>query len=360
MQKFIILLLSVYSLIYSVEVADINGTKIDRQSIIYLSYVKKPQRAYVNQIFKIKIKAIVATTKFDKIVTNFSGNNSYTILNPNNSWKWYNDNIYFNTYYIKSKTENVLFPRIIVSLLEGSNAIAKSSLQPINPEIIKLKNTSIFSGVIADNIKIIKTRTTKFNKNSNIFIMEIQGKNANLRDFRLRNVIKDGIDSYDINLPNIKIFYFAIISNKRKILNFSYFNTNTNSFEKYSIPIEIDNEDTSTQLGLNPKESKLETYKNIVLIAIAFFSLIVFIFRRKIVYIIIFSVIVVYLLLFYNPFDSIILKKNTKIRILPTYNSTIFYITDRKIVAEKLDSIKMYIKVLLPNGKIGWIKKENN
>ncbi len=328
-----------------------------KENVIYLSYVKKPERVYVNQIFKIKIKAVIAVSDFDKIVTTFQNSLNSKVINPENSWKWFNDNIYFNEYYLKVTSANAVLPTISVSVLKGIKNIVTKSLKPFKPEIIQLKKSDIFSNVIARDLKVTKFKTTKFDKKSNILVMEIEAKEANIRDFKVSNTIKDGIDSYNINLPYSKIFYFAIIPNSQKEFRFSYFNIKKNRFENFTIPLEVSTEDTSTQLGLNPKASKISMYKNIALVAVAFLSLVIFFFRRKIVYIFIFVFIMIYLFMFYNPFDSIILSKNTKIRILPTYNSTIFYVTDRKIVAEKLNSTKEYIKVLLPNGKIGWVRK---
>ena len=339
---------------------DINTTAKSseiKENVVYLSYVKKPQRVYVNQIFKIKIKAIIAVSDFDKIITTFQNGKDFKVLNPKNSWKWFNDNIYFNEYYLKLTSANAVMPTINVSVSKGIKKIVTKSLKPFKLEIIQLKNGGIFSNVIASYLKVVKFKTTKFDKKSNILVMEIEAKDANIRDFKVSDTIKDGIDSYTINLPYSKIFYFAILPNTQKEFRFSYFNIKKNRFENFTIPLEVSTEDTSTQLGLNPKASKISMYKNIALVAIAFLSLVIFFFRRKIVYIFIFVFIVIYLFIFYNPFDSIILPKNTKIRILPTYNSTIFYVTDRKIVAEKLNSTKRYIKVLLPNGKIGWVKK---
>ena len=337
---------------------DVNTTKPEiKESVIYLTYEKKPDRVYVNQIFKVKIKAIIATSDFDKIVTNFQNGIDVKVINPKNSWKWFNDNIYFNEYYLKAISSNAILPKIEVSILKGAKNVAVKSLQPFKPEIIQLKKSDIFSGVIAKDLKILKSKTTKFDKKSNILVMQIEAQDANLRDFKVSNVIKEGIDSYSINLPYSKIFYFAILPKSQKEFKFSYFNILKNRFESFTILLEVSSEDTSTQLELNPKASKISMYKNIALVTLAFLSLIIFFFRRKMVYIFIFVLIMVYLFIFYNPFDGVILPKNTKIRILPTYNSTIFYITDRKIVAEKLNSTDKYIKVLLPNGKIGWVEK---
>lgn len=331
-----------------------------KENIIFLSYEKKPQRVYVNQIFKIKIKAVIATNDFDNIVTSFQDGTYTKVLNPKNSWKWFNDNIYFIEYYLKVTSPTAKLPGINISVYKSSKLLVSKTLKPFTPEVIKLKQNETFSGVIAKNLRVIKSKTTKFDKKTNILVMEIEALQGNLRDFNVQSTIKNGIDSFKESLPYSKIFYFAILPNTQKEFQFSYFNTDKNKFESFIIPLEVVSEDTSTQLELNPKESKISMYKNIILTGIAFLSLIIFFFRRKMVYIIIFLGIAIYLFIFYNPFDSIIVPKNTKIRILPTYNSTIFYITDRKIVAEKLNTTKEYIKILLPNGKIGWIKKGVN
>ncbi len=358
MRKIILLFILVcFSLI--ADENNVNVTQDLQQNLVYARYEQKPQRVYVNQIFQVKIKLIVAIKNFDKIITSFSDAKSCQVLNPDNSWKWYNDNIYYNTFYYKALSKDAIFPTVNISVSQNDKIISSFAITPIKSKIIKLQNNPLFSKVVAKELKIIKSKTTKFNDKSNIIVLEIDGSYANLRDFNMSNVVKNGIDSYNINLPEIKIFYFAIIPQDMKTFDFTYFNTTTNSFDKLSIPIELNNENISTQLELNPKNSKLSLYKNVILAVVAFVFFIIFLFRKKIIYIIVTIIIIVYLFIFYNPFDNIVLNKNTKIRILPTYNSTIFYITDRKIVAEKLNSVKDYIKVQLPNGKIGWIKKEN-
>ncbi len=356
--KIFIIFLTVSLSLWSENIANQNDFNKTKENLLYLSYEKKPERIYVNQIFKVKLKAIVATTNFNKIITNFNGYRSLTILNRNNSWKWYNDNIYYNTFYFKALSANTKFPKILISLSNNGKIIASQSLNEINPEIIKLKQNKDFSGVIAENLEVVKSKATQFNQNSNILVLEITGKNANLRDFHIANVIKDGIDSFDINLPKSKIYYFAIIPKNENTFKFSYFNTIQNRYMDFSIPITVVEDAVSTQLELNPKESKMYIYENIFLLAIAFLFLILFYFKRKKRYIFVFLCVVGYLIVFYNPFDDIILPKGTKITILPIYNSIVFDVTNRKIVAEKLDSISKYIKILLPNGKIGWVRKD--
>ena len=55
----------------------------------------------------------------------------------------------------------------------------------------------------------------------------------------------------------------------------------------------------------------------------------------------------------------ITISKDTRLRIVPTEKSTIFYTTDRVLQVERLGTRDNYIKVLLPTGEIGWIKDEN-
>ncbi|NPA73525.1 MAG: hypothetical protein GXO12_02325 [Epsilonproteobacteria bacterium] len=354
MRKVVFLLLIFFTHLLAID--DGSATQNIRQNLIYATYANKPERVYVKQIFKVEVKLIVAIKRFDKISTKFIRGYKVDVLNPKSPWQKRGDSVYFNTFYYKVNSEKSRFPKIYIKILKKGRVLSAYTLGPIDTKIVKLQKSNLFSGVIAQNLKVEKAKTTKYDDKSNILVMEITGKLANLKDFNLSGVIKNHIDSYSVNLPDMKIFYFAILPKKRKFFEFTYFDTTQNSFKKFSIPVKVKSEDTSTQLELNPKDSKLTLYKNIALAVAAFISLVLFIIRKKIVYLLIIIASVAYLLLFYNPFDTIIISKDTKIRILPTYNSTVFYITDHQMSVEKLNEIDGYIKVKLPNGKIGWIK----
>ncbi len=53
------------------------------------------------------------------------------------------------------------------------------------------------------------------------------------------------------------------------------------------------------------------------------------------------------------------LKAQSKIQILPTLNSTYFYSGEQIQEVEVLDKREHYRKILLNNGKIGWVKNED-
>ncbi len=339
-------------------VEDINATQNIKQNLIYATYEEQPKKVYVGQIFSIKVKLIIATKDFDKIKTKFINGTRYDTIETNSSWEEQNS-IFYKTFYYKALSKDAKFPSLVISIVKNKKVLASYSLPPISTKVVELQKDMIFSGVIAKSLKVIKSKTTKFDDKSNIFVMEIKGDMANLKDFNITDVIKNGIDSYEMRLPDVKIYYFAIIPKTQKFFNFTYFNSTSNSFKKISIPIKLQKENISTQLELNPKESKLSLYKNIALIVVAIIFFIIYVFRRKSVYLVLVLIILIYLFLFYNPFDKITLTKGEKITILPTYNSTVFYVVENSLVAQKLNEIDGYIKVQLPNGKIGWIKKEH-
>lgn len=218
-------------------------------------------------------------------------------------------------------------------------------------------NTS--QSVIASSLKVNKYKTTQFNDKNHIIVIEMEAKDSNLGDFKLNWVQKDGIDSFQDNLPFFKIFYYAIIPNYQKNFVFSYFNSEKNDFEKISLPIVVDADEVSTQIGLNPKESSLQAYKNGFYAFIILSFVVLFIRRRKFIYILL--IVALLLLIFYDktPINDIKIEPNTKVKILPTENSTIFHTIDRPMYAERLAVKKEYIKILLPNGKIGWIKEKS-
>src|SRR5574344_2075275 len=56
---------------------------------LYLSYEKTPNSVYKNQKFEIKVKALITTSDFTNLTTNFVNQSNITVLNPNSSWKKY-------------------------------------------------------------------------------------------------------------------------------------------------------------------------------------------------------------------------------------------------------------------------------
>lgn len=367
MIRLLVLLLSFVSLSFSFSLFDSNETNETNSSTIsvkeksiFLSYEKVPAKIYVGEVFEIKIKAIIANADFEEITSNFINQENIDIINPDAKWQWFSDNIFYNTYYIKVNDITSKLPNIKLNIHLDNSIIDSASLEAAQPNIIKLNGTSEFSNVIAKSLKIKKYKTSQFDDKSLIIVLEIEAEQSNLSNFSLKDVIRDGIDSSIDNLPFYKIFYYAIIPNYQKKFEFTYFNSVSNKFEKFSLPIVIADDTISTQIDLNPAQSSLQVYKDIAYAVITLILILLFIRRRKATYIV-FLVLVIALFLYdKNPLNSIKIEKNTHIKILPTQKSTVFYKTNRTLYAQVLDKKNKYTKILLPNGKIGWIDDSKN
>jgi hypothetical protein len=326
---------------------------------IFITYEEKPKNIYVNEVYPVKVKIVAAVEQILDIKTYFLDGNGTQILNPTNQWQKINDNTLINTYYYKTENENAKIPDIQVNIQVDEFSQESEQIKGFSPHIIKLEGDEHYCGVLAKSFEIKKHKSNRFDNESNIVILEINAHMSNLEDFTLPWVIRDGIDFVSYTHPDCKIYYFAIVPNHLKNFEFKYFDLTSNRFVRKRFPIILENDDVSTQIELNPKESSYNFYKNMIIaiIAVAFFIL--FLIRKKYLYLILFFGLIVYVLYQFAPLKTLTLKKGTKVSILPTKNSTIFFISKSRCNAQMLNKIDGYVKILLPNNKIGWIKDED-
>ena len=363
MKKLLVLLFCFTSVIFAQSVYESNESFETNSSTIsqpkaqsiFLSYEETPSKVYVGELFAIKVKAIIANDDFEEITSSFQNSQNLEIINPDAKWQWFSDNIFYNTFYMKANDVTAKLPTMGLNIYQDSYKIDSEKLEAAVPSIIKLNGTKYFSGVIAKSLKIKKNKTTQFDDKNFIVVLEIEAEQANLNDFSLKWVTRDGIDSTHDNLPYFKIFYYAIVPDFTKEFIFTYFNSSTNKFEKLTIPIVVTDDKISTQVDLNPAQSSLQIYKDGAYGILALILIILIIRRRKIAYIIFLIILISFFIYDKNPLNSVKIESGSKIKILPTEKSTIFYVTNRTLYAQKLDSKDNYIKILLPNGKIGWI-----
>ena len=347
---------------------DSNTTVLDDKNIsepieakqnIFLSYEKPPSNIVVNQQFSIKVKAIVTTQNFDKIKNKIVDQENFKVLNLDENWTKKDDYIYYKTFYLRAKENNVTFPQIFLELYKNDQLIASQKFPDVKLNIINLHTGKYFSNIVANSLDIVKIKTTKFDENSLLVVLEIVAKNANLKDFKLSWVIRDGIDSFVDKFPMSKIYYYAIVPKYTNKFVFTYFNIKQNRLIKKSINLIINDEEISTQSDLNPQESSFNLFKNITYGSLAVILLLIFFKRRRVVYLLFFIILIVLFFSNINPLRNIFISKNSKIYILPIKNSTIFYITPNKMKVQKLNKRENYIKIILPNKKIGWVKDNN-
>ena len=222
-------------------------------------------------------------------------------------------------------------------------------------KIINIKNLpkiNNFSGILATNFQIINPISSKYDTNKTILSFTIKCKNCNLNDFNLSNE-----ENLKIISNNEATFYIILPRNQKKLI-FYYFNTLKNKFEKEEIPIILKEDTISTQTDINPNENKFFTPLNISILILIALSLIIFLIYQKVWILILPIMLSILLLIQFLPKGEILLKKGTKVQILPTKNSTIFYIIPKNTKAKILNKRGNYIKVKIDN-KIGWVNENN-
>ncbi|RXJ84468.1 hypothetical protein [Arcobacter cloacae] len=328
---------------------------------LYLSYKKIPTNVYKNQKFELTVKALITTTNFDNLTTSFSNYSNISILNPNSQWKKISYDVYENTFYFKVKSNNFRLPDIEVKLLNGNNIIDTSQLSTIPIRYSDIgKGDERYSNVIADKILLKAYKTKQYNNNEALTIIDIDGINSNLEDFKLKNIEEQGVSAIKESDATQNLVYYFVTPIYQKNLIFTYYNSATKSFKDVKVPLILQNELVSTQTDLNPNDSTFEKYKKIATLVLFGILFLLTLWKRK--KILIFLTIISFIIaLFYNlPNAKGVVKKDSFVYILPTKNSTIFFKIENEQKVEILEKKNGFIKILgLENGFIGWIKEES-
>ncbi len=325
---------------------------------IFLSYIDKPEKIYLSQHATVKVKAIVTHENINAIQSIFLNQKNITILNENSPWKKISGNSYENSYILKAFSTSATLPDIKITATLEHGKTQSETLNSYQPTIVALREDKEFCLVLSRDLTLQSHHEKKYDEKSNIVVMEINASYANLEDFHIPYAIRDGIDEIKYSGNDQTIYYFAIIPNDIKVFKFKYFDLVSNKYNIVSFPIVLQDSSVSTQTDLNPEESRFALYKAIALIVLAFIVFLFYLKSRKLYLLILALSIGVFVFYIRMPISKITLQKDVKLRILPTNNSTVFYKTEDAIQADILLEKDGYIKVLLPNKKIGWIDED--
>ncbi|MDR3178199.1 MAG: hypothetical protein LBT96_04365 [Campylobacteraceae bacterium] len=328
---------------------------------IFLSYEKTPSSIYIGEVFPITIKAIITRDNFDKIVTYTTNDTDFRVLNPKNEWTHDLNNQYFtNTFYLQALKTSPKLPNFSVELVDSEGIfLDNDELEGALIETIPLGENAKFSGVVAQSFTVKNEMTNKFDDKSLVISLEIEATYSNLRDFKLKNYANGSINVFKNDIVLQYIEYDIIVPNYTQSLEFTYFNTKNRDFQTINVPLHVKSDDVSTHIDLNPKESKFKLYKDIFCGVIFVFLMTVFAFKRYKLAFALAVLVGIYLFYTNNPFNKIKLRSDSAIRVLPTEKSSVFHVTEGELEVEKLSSKNGYIKILLPSGRIGWVKEEN-
>ncbi len=334
---------------------DEEDTPLVRAQTIFLSFIDKPDKIYLSQHVIVKIKAIVTDGGSSELKTTFLNAKNSKVLNKFSPWKKTSNSSYENSYIIKLFSTDGKIPDFKITAVSENGRTHSEILPAFKPKIIALREDKEFSLVLSQDFTLHSHNEKKYDEKSNIVVLEINATVANLEDFHIPYAIREGIDEIKQNGLNQSIYYFAIIPNDIKVFKFKYFDLISNKYNIVSFPIILQDTTVSTQTNLNPKKSKLALYKALALIFLAFIIFLFYLKYKKPIILILAFIVLAFVVYLQIPMSKITLEKDIKLRILPTKNSTIFYITDTTMQADMLLKKDGYIKVLLPNKKIGWI-----
>ncbi len=329
---------------------------------IYLSYEKYPNRVFTGQKFDIQLSSIILKdpTSYDKIITTFTTEESIDILTTDVVWEEIKSNRYTTTISYKVYDKEFILPRITLALIKNGQIIDYISVESPKIEYEKIAiNQKLFSNIIAKNLQVHTVKTKQYTNNILHTTLHIEGINSNLEDIHFNSYEDQGINSLTQNYPNQSLYYYVMIPSHTKQINFTYYNTLQKEFITIQIPIILDEELVSTQTELNPYNSSILIYKQVFSGVFLALFIIMYIITRHNRYLILMTIMIIILAYLFIPNKKILLNENTKVYILPTSNSTVYNILDRKHIVEQINEKDKFIKVLFENENIGWIKESD-
>lgn len=331
-----------------------------KPKLVYLSYLNVPTKALKNQIIVVDIEAIIAMDEFLAISSQFSNGKNIKVLNENSPWDKVDANRIRNRYYLKVMDLTAKIPDFTLAVKDTNYLVETDTLVGKFLKVESIVSTSDnFSNIIANELSIKRHKVNRYNNDTNIIVIEMDSQLGNLEDISIANSLKQGIESIAYALPTTKAFYYAVIPNNLDEFSFSFFDTKNAKFKKINLHIEIDDDKVSTQSDLAPTESSNDLYKGIAALVIAFIFSYLFVTKKRFSYLLIVIVSVGLTLYFILPKEELSLRENTNVYLLPTRNSTIFFVTKGSMKGYKLKSEGDYIKIMLENEKIGWIRRDD-
>ena len=379
MKKLLVVFLFLISFLYSNELTTTEssafGTPVGKKVVnetkryvgaknLYLSYINYPKHIYKNQRFEVEVKALITRKNYDYIQTRFLNSKNMTPLNPKQRWsKSSSANVYTNKFYFKAYESKFSMPTIEVRLYKGKTLIEARRISGLDVTFSEIaKSDERFTNVIAKDLQILVTKTKQYTNKQALTILDIEANKSNLEDFYIQGIEDQGITLIEDNYPKQHIIYYLVIPIHKKSIVFNYYNTNDNRFKKIVVPITFEEELVSTQTDLNPSNSNFEFYKKIAMGVVSLLALILFIWKRKYIFLILFLILTIVFILFVMPNKTIKLKANSVIYILPTKNSTIFQKTKDEIVVKDMKRKSGFVKIMIGSGDnkfIGWVKEED-
>ena len=361
-QIFLFIVIFLSGLCFGAGNSNTTAPMIPAEQTLLVSYEKTPSVIYKNEIFEVRLKALVSSSQLGVLKTTLANQSGVKLLNSNYKWKAGDDGSFTLSLFFKTMETAVRLPDIQTVFAVDNIDKESALLEGLSLEAGSVNPSSKFCGVIASSLGITNYKIDGYDTSNNILAIDVSAKYANLEDFKLQNIAIQGANSIKNGYENGKMFYYLIIPNSQKTLEFEYFDKNKANMQTVSVALDLSKiEDTvSTQTDLQPKNSDKALYVFLTVAVIATILYGIYYFRReKIFLFLIVATVVAGVLFLFIPNEQVKIKKNAVVYLLPTENSTPFFKAEADMPVEKLKESEGYIKVKLNDGKIGWVKGDN-
>jgi putative periplasmic protein len=329
---------------------------------LILTTSKVPQTAYVNQIYKLSLKADIQQDITVDLNLTLNKTPSLKWLNEKKySWFQTRGGLFETTLFFEANDTQAKLNDINVIMTRNGEFFQKASKKAPNPKFTPVPAKENYTHIVADELKVISHKTTDFDDKTNMMTIQLSVKNGDLSSFYIQNdqILRQNVSSINGPLENQRGFAFLIFDKNVTNVTFSYFNLQTQKFENFSLNVKIEKDDLSTQTDINPQESSFKTYKIIVIFTFVGVLIVMFLTSRNLTPLIIALVIVGAYFYFQKQTSTGFIAQNTQVKILPIKNSTIFYISKERENVKIFDEKAYFVKIMLSDGKIGWVKKES-
>lgn len=329
---------------------------------LILTTSKVPQTAYVNQIYKLSLKADIQQDITVDLNLTLNKTPSLKWLNEKKySWFQTRGGLFETTLFFEANDTQAKLNDINVIMTRNGEFFQKASKKVPNPKFTPVPAKENYTHIVADELKVISHKTTDFDDKTNMMTIQLSVKNGDLSSFYIQNdqILRQNVSSINGPLENQRGFAFLIFDKNVTNVTFSYFNLQTQKFENFSLNVKIEKDDLSTQTDINPQESSFKTYKIIVIFTFVGVLIVMFLTSRNLTPLIIALVIVGAYFYFQKQTSTGFIAQNTQVKILPIKNSTIFYISKERENVKIFDEKADFVKIMLSDGKIGWVKKES-
>lgn len=330
------------------------------QKVLYLNYLQMPKRVIKGEIFFIKIKTLVVLPDFEDVEYTLSNAHGLKILNNGIPYRQEQKRFFLDTFYFQATSTRVRLPDITATVKDYfGTSYQPAILRGKTIEAIALNPREDFCNIIAKNFVIKHYKTTSYDDRHNIVVFIAEAKQTFLKNFHLHGPAKQGFESLSDSIKSSRMTYYAVIDKNSENLHFSYFNILKNDYITLNIPIIVEEDSVTTQSDLKPKDDSKKQIKMLIAVGAILIGVILLLWRQRIIYTLLILLPGIYVIFLMIPPTKVCIKASSKIRILPLENSTVFEVSRRRLELNKIGSAKGFVKVELPNKKIGWIKNED-